>query len=65
MQLSPEGELDSIAQAAKGLQFLFEHNRDKAAMRAIVDALASRPQSPLANAVGKALQSEFSKYNLI
>jgi hypothetical protein len=65
MNQSPEGELESIAQAASGLQFLLIHSKNKAAMKAIVEDLANRKNSPLANAVGSALKSEMTKYNMI
>ena len=66
MKQSPEAEMESIAQAASGLQFLLEHNRDnKNAIKAIVEELAKQKNSPLANAVGNALQAELSKHGLI
>jgi hypothetical protein len=65
MQMGPEGELDSLAQAMRALQFAWAHGPDKQLMRTIVDALADRPESPLANAVGKALKQELHAYGMI
>ena len=64
MNIGIEGELDAIARAVRGIEFAYEH-QNQTIMRAIVETLASRPGSPLANAVERALRQELQEHDMI
>jgi len=62
---SVPAEFQAIAQVGHALQFLEENGGTAVAKSHVVEALANRPNSPIANAVGNALLAEMRKHHMI
>jgi hypothetical protein len=61
---SPEAELDAIAKAAAAMGLAWELG-DRQTIARLVDLLKKRPQSPVANAVGEAMEAVLKKHTMI
>ncbi|AWM07719.1 hypothetical protein [Bradyrhizobium symbiodeficiens] len=65
MQTGFEGELDAIADAARAMRFAWEHGQDKETIAKVAHMLATRQNSPLAQATGAAIVTFLKQKNII
>jgi hypothetical protein len=62
--IGPEAEFNDIAKAAAAMGLAWDQ-QDKQTIARLVDLLKKRPQSPVANAVGGALETVLKQHKMI